>query len=86
MCRLVAAAVAAGDAAVEADARRVGRYSEGEAVAPSPEELAGRLLTTLYMGSANSTAATRDRCAARGCWVLCSACACVCVCVRVLSV
>lgn len=53
-------AVQAGDAAVLADARRVGRYPEAGAV-DDARELAGRLLTTVYMGSQNSSKETRDR-------------------------
>ncbi|KAF8062623.1 glutamine-dependent NAD(+) synthetase [Scenedesmus sp. PABB004] len=60
MCQLVVKAAAAGDAAVAADARRVGQYGEGEALGDAGE-LAGRLLHTVYMGTANSSADTRAR-------------------------
>lgn len=50
----------AGDKKVEDDARRVGQYSESES-ADSAEELAGRLLTTVYMGTVNSGKETQER-------------------------
>jgi hypothetical protein len=59
--QLVAAAVADGDADVRADACRIGQYAAGEAVAPNAQELAGRLFTTTYMGTVNSSRETRDR-------------------------
>ncbi|GBF95639.1 glutamine-dependent NAD(+) synthetase [Raphidocelis subcapitata] len=62
MCQLVVRAIQSGDAAVLADARRVARYGEAEAV-DDARGLAGRLLTTVYMGSENSTRETRDRAA-----------------------
>lgn len=40
----------AGDERVEADARRVGQYKEGEPIR-SPQDLANRLLVTVYMGT-----------------------------------
>jgi len=46
---------------VLSDARRIGQYKEGERV-DDPRELAGRLFTTVYMGSVNSSQETRDRC------------------------
>jgi hypothetical protein len=57
---MVVQAIEAGDAAVLTDARRIGRYAEGEAIG-SARELAGRLFTTVYMGSQNSSSETRDR-------------------------
>ena len=45
------------------DMRRVGRYGEGEAPR-SAQALAGRLLATVYMGTANSSGATRARASA----------------------
>ena len=39
---------------------RVGQYKEGERVG-SPEELAHRIFTTVYMGTVNSGSATKDR-------------------------
>jgi NAD+ synthase (glutamine-hydrolysing) len=59
--QLVVKAVAAGDALVLADARRIGKYGDAETVT-DPQELASRLFTTVYMGSANSSKETRDRC------------------------
>ena len=62
MCRQVEAAVAAGDATVEADARRVARLGEGEPI--TAHLLAGRVLTTVYMASAAASGAdTRARAA-----------------------
>lgn len=49
-----------GDERVEADARRVGQYSESEPLG-SAQDMAGRLLTTVYMGTVNSSRATQDR-------------------------
>ncbi|KAK9820653.1 hypothetical protein WJX81_008191 [Elliptochloris bilobata] len=60
MCRLVFDAAQAGDKRVADDMRRVGRYAEGDAPA-SAQALAGRLLATVYMGTANSSGATRAR-------------------------
>lgn len=62
---MVVRAIKEGDEAVLADARRVGKYSATEAVA-DPQELASRLFTTVYMGSANSSKETRDRWGPRG--------------------
>lgn len=59
--QLVAKAVAAGDDIVTADAARIGQYQAGDPVAPSAAELAGRLFTTVYMGTENSSADTRNR-------------------------
>jgi hypothetical protein len=57
---MVVKAIEAGDEAVLADARRLAKYGPTEAVADA-QELAGRLFTTVYMGSANSSKETRDR-------------------------
>jgi NAD+ synthase (glutamine-hydrolysing) len=57
---MVVRAVAAGDAAVERDARRLARLAPGEPLGDA-KALAGRLLTTVYMGSDNSSAETRAR-------------------------
>lgn len=63
MCRQVEAAVAAGDATVETDARRVARLCEGDKI--TAQTLAGRVLTTVYMASAAASGAeTRARAAA----------------------
>lgn len=56
-------ATQAGDERVAADMQRVGRYGEGEAPR-SAQALAGRLLATVYMGTANSSGATRARASA----------------------
>lgn len=53
-------AAQAGDKRVAADIRRVGQYGDGEAL-PNAQALAGRLLSTVYMGTANSSDATRSR-------------------------
>ena len=59
MCQMVVKDIASGDEVVLADARRIGGYSASERPA-SAADLCGRLLTTVYMGSANSSNATRD--------------------------
>jgi NAD+ synthase (glutamine-hydrolysing) len=41
-----------GDVQVEADARRIGLYADGE-IPNDPKELANRILQTVYMGSEN---------------------------------
>ena len=45
---------------MEEDARRVGQYSDGERI-ESASDLAGRLLTTVYMGTVNSSRETQER-------------------------
>uniref|UniRef100_A0A383W8A4 Glutamine-dependent NAD(+) synthetase n=1 Tax=Tetradesmus obliquus TaxID=3088 RepID=A0A383W8A4_TETOB len=60
MCQLAVKAIAAGDAIVAADAARIGQYAPGQAVADA-SELAGRLFHTTYMGTVNSSGATRQR-------------------------
>ena len=55
-------AVQAGNKQAEEDARRVGQYSPSEKV-ESAQQLAGRLLTTVYMGTVNSSRETKDRAA-----------------------
>ena len=52
----------AGNQQAEEDAKRVGQYSPSERV-ESPQQLAGRLLTTVYMGTVNSSQETKDRAA-----------------------
>jgi hypothetical protein len=59
--QLVTKAVAAGDDIVTADAARIGQYKAGASVAPSAADLAGRLFTTVYMGTENSSNDTRNR-------------------------
>eukprot|EP00798_Chlamydomonas_sp_ICE-L_P005201 gene5201-18428_t len=48
-----------GDEQVTADARRIGMYSPSEPV-DDAQELANRLLTTVYMGTVNSSTETRS--------------------------
>jgi NAD+ synthase (glutamine-hydrolysing) len=57
---MVVEAIAAGDAQVEADARRIGSFADGVAIT-NAQELASRLFVTVYMGSINSSADTRCR-------------------------
>lgn len=45
---------------MQADVRRIGGY-DGEALPTTAAELASRVLTTVYMGSENSSAETRER-------------------------
>lgn len=52
----------AGEPSVERDARRVGQYEDGAEV-DSAQDLAHRLLTTVYMGTVNSSAETCSRAA-----------------------
>ncbi len=59
--QLVVEAVRAGDPVVTADVRRVAGYGPGEGPADA-RELAGRLLSCVYMGTVNSSKETRDRC------------------------
>eukprot|EP00891_Asterochloris_glomerata_P006489 jgi/Astpho2/6489/e_gw1.00096.52.1_t len=63
MCQLVVRAVQQGDKAVEAEARRVGHYKEGEAI-ESAQEFASRVFMTCYMGTVNSGGDTKRRAAA----------------------
>eukprot|EP00887_Chlorella_sp_A99_P004869 scaffold4.g4869.t1 len=53
MCQMVVASIQAGDVQVLADAVRVGQYGSMETPS-SAMELAGRLLSTVYMGTENS--------------------------------
>ncbi|KAK9793458.1 hypothetical protein WJX73_010827 [Symbiochloris irregularis] len=62
MCRQIIESVQEGDQQVVDDVRRVGQYSLDETPS-SAEELAGRLLTTVYMGTVNSSTTTRGRAA-----------------------
>ena len=59
MCRMVVAEVQAGNAQVLADARRL--VSDDAYVPADPAEFAGRILFTCYMGTQNSSKATRER-------------------------
>jgi NAD+ synthase (glutamine-hydrolysing) len=45
-------AINEGDVQVEADARRIGLYTDGE-IPNDPKEFANRILQTVYMGSEN---------------------------------
>lgn len=45
-----------------ADARRIGEYSEGEPLG-NPSDFLGRIFTTVYMGTVNSSSETRQRAA-----------------------
>ncbi len=63
----------AGDKKVEEDARWVGQYSASESVS-SAHELAGRLLTTVYMGTVNSSKQTQERASVLAQQVHCQAC------------
>lgn len=61
MCQMATEA-AANDPQVAADVRRVGGFAQ-DAPLPTAPELAARLLTTVYMGTENSSAETRQRAA-----------------------
>lgn len=62
MCRLVHAACEAHNEQVLTDARRiVGEPADSSWVPASPQALAERLFVTCYMGTANSSEATRSR-------------------------
>lgn len=62
MCRLVITDIGKGDELVLKDARRVCREPEGSDWVPStPQELAGRIFHTCFMGTENSSAETRGR-------------------------
>lgn len=62
MCRLVVADCAAGDQLVINDARRICGEPEGsEWVPKTPQELAGRIFHTCFMGTENSSPETRKR-------------------------
>lgn len=60
MCQLVVREISEGNEQVLRDAQRLGHYEEGK-VPTDAAELANRLLHTVYMGSENSSAATRSR-------------------------
>ena len=63
MCQMTyTAGVTHGDVSVLEDMRRVGGYATVE-VPTSPQEFANRVLTTVYMGSENSSVETRTRAA-----------------------
>ncbi|KZV40925.1 glutamine-dependent NAD(+) synthetase [Dorcoceras hygrometricum] len=60
MCQLVIKEIAEGDEQVKADAIRVGHYTGGQFPTDS-KEFAKRLFYTVFMGSENSSDATRTR-------------------------
>ncbi|KAG7035492.1 Glutamine-dependent NAD(+) synthetase [Cucurbita argyrosperma subsp. argyrosperma] len=60
MCQLVVKDIAKGDEQVKADAIRIGRYADGEFPTDS-KEFAKRIFYTVFMGSENSSEATRTR-------------------------
>lgn len=62
MCRLVITEIEKGDELVLKDARRVCRELDGSDWVPStPQELAGRIFHTCFMGTENSSEETRGR-------------------------
>ncbi|KAL8749211.1 MAG: hypothetical protein Q9184_006898 [Pyrenodesmia sp. 2 TL-2023] len=62
MCRLVVSAMHQGNELVLQDARRVVGEADGSDWVPAtPQELANRMFCTTYMGSKNSSSATRNR-------------------------
>ncbi|KAM7250033.1 hypothetical protein ACFE04_021916 [Oxalis oulophora] len=60
MCQLVVKDIASGDEQVKADAIRIGKYTNGEYPTDS-KEFAKRVFYTVYMGTENSSEATRKR-------------------------
>lgn len=60
MCQLVIKEIANGDEQVKADAIRIGQYTKGEFPTDS-REFAKRIFYTVYMGTENSSDATRLR-------------------------
>ncbi|XP_038875302.1 glutamine-dependent NAD(+) synthetase isoform X2 [Benincasa hispida] len=60
MCQLVVKEIANGDEQVKADAIRIGHYADGEFPTDS-REFAKRIFYTVFMGSENSSEATRTR-------------------------
>ncbi|EYU27200.1 hypothetical protein MIMGU_mgv1a0226971mg, partial [Erythranthe guttata] len=60
MCQLVVKEVANGDEQVKADAIRIGHYTDGQFPTDS-KEFAKRIFYTVYMGTENSSDATRNR-------------------------
>lgn len=62
MCRMVCrAAHERGDETVAADVRRVARLAADEDVPRDPRELAQKIFLTMYLGTENSSAETRER-------------------------
>ncbi|KAL5981486.1 hypothetical protein ACLOJK_015548 [Asimina triloba] len=60
MCQLVVKEIANGDEQVKADASRIGHYASGEFPTDS-QEFARRIFYTVFMGSENSSEATKSR-------------------------
>ncbi|CAI0408812.1 unnamed protein product [Linum tenue] len=60
MCQLVVKEIANGDEQVKADAIRIGHYTDGQFPTDS-KEFAKRIFYTVYMGTENSSDATRTR-------------------------
>ncbi|KAL8485870.1 hypothetical protein ACS0TY_027962 [Phlomoides rotata] len=60
MCQLVVKAISDGDEQVKADAVRIGNYTDGQ-FPTDGKEFAGRIFYTVFMGSENSSDATRTR-------------------------
>ncbi|KAL6349388.1 hypothetical protein AAG906_034045 [Vitis piasezkii] len=60
MCQLVVKEIAEGDEQVKADAIRIGQYTDGQFPTDS-KEFAKRIFYTVFMGSENSSEATRQR-------------------------
>lgn len=60
MCQLVVKEIANGDEQVKADAMRIGHYTDGQLPVDS-KEFARRIFYTVFMGSENSSEATKYR-------------------------
>ncbi|KAA8540783.1 hypothetical protein F0562_024298 [Nyssa sinensis] len=60
MCQLVVKEIANGDEQVKADAIRIGQYTDGQFPTDS-KEFAKRIFYTVFMGSENSSEATKTR-------------------------
>ncbi|KAK9926365.1 hypothetical protein M0R45_023599 [Rubus argutus] len=60
MCQLVVKDIASGDEQVKADAIRIGHYTDGQYPTDS-REFARRVFYTVFMGSENSSEATKSR-------------------------
>ncbi|XP_048422710.1 glutamine-dependent NAD(+) synthetase isoform X2 [Pyrus x bretschneideri] len=60
MCQLVVKEIANGDEQVKADAIRIGQYKDGQYPTDS-KEFAKRIFYTVFMGSENSSEATKSR-------------------------
>ncbi|KAF5181473.1 Glutamine-dependent NAD(+) synthetase, partial [Thalictrum thalictroides] len=60
MCQLVVREIANGDEQVKADAIRIGQYTDGQ-IPTDSKEFAKRIFYTVFMGSENSSEATKMR-------------------------